>query len=105
MNTFLAFYRSSIGRKWVVALTGLVLLGFVIGHMLGNLQIFWGPEQLNAYAVHLRDLGIFLWIIRIFLITCFVLHVWNTIILTKENHGCRFAMITQLDVTVLYTTY
>ena len=89
MNPILAFYRSSIGRKWVVAITGLVLFGFVIGHMLGNLQMFWGPDQINSYAVHLRDLGPLLWIVRIVLLTCFVLHIQCTIALARANRAAR----------------
>ena len=55
---------SSIGSKTVMALTGLGLLGFVIVHMLGNLQIFAGPEKLNGYAKTLQDLGPLLWVMR-----------------------------------------
>lgn len=90
MNTSsAAFYRSSIGRKWIVAITGLILLAFVVGHMLGNLQIFWGPDQLNSYAVHLRDLSPLLWVVRIVLIVCFVTHIITTISLAKENRAAR----------------
>ena len=51
------FIHSSVGRKIIVALTGVILILFVIGHLLGNLQIFLGPEWINAYSQHLRDLG------------------------------------------------
>jgi succinate dehydrogenase / fumarate reductase cytochrome b subunit len=64
-------------------------MGFVVGHMLGNLQVFWGPSQINAYAVHLRDLGPFLWVIRIFLLTCFILHIVCTIALVRANRAAR----------------
>ncbi|HEY8651035.1 MAG TPA: succinate:quinone oxidoreductase, partial [Chthoniobacterales bacterium] len=64
MNAFSAFYHSSVGKKMIVAITGILLILFVIGHLLGNLQIFLGPEWINAYAQHLRDLGPLLWIIR-----------------------------------------
>ena len=87
MNPLLAFYRSSIGRKWVVAITGLVLFGFVVGHMLGNLQMFWGPDQINSYAVHLRDLGPLLWVVRIVLFVCFVAHIQCTIALAQPNRA------------------
>ena len=59
-----AFHRSSVGRKMIVAVTGVILILFVIGHLLGNLQIFLGPEWINGYAEHLRELGPLLWIIR-----------------------------------------
>ena len=56
-----AFLASSIGRKVVMALTGLVLFGYVVVHMLGNLQIYLGPAALNAYAVKLREMPALLW--------------------------------------------
>jgi succinate dehydrogenase / fumarate reductase cytochrome b subunit len=53
-----AFHRSSVGRKMIVAVTGVILILFVIGHLLGNLQIFLGPEWINGYSGHLRELGL-----------------------------------------------
>ncbi len=81
--------RSSIGRKWIVALTGLVLIGYVIGHMLGNLQIFAGPEKINAYAAFLHSIPGPLWAVRIFLIGAFVLHIVTTIKLAIENRQAK----------------
>ena len=89
MNALLAFYKSSIGKKWVVALTGLVLVGYVFGHLAGNLQIFLAPEHINNYAAFLRSLGALLWIIRAFLIACFILHIFTTIQLVIENRAAR----------------
>ena len=65
MSGFAKTLRSSIGRKYVMAGTGLGLLGFVIAHMLGNLQVFLGRDKLNAYAKGLADLGALLWVARI----------------------------------------
>src|SRR5947209_1252741 len=79
------FCHSSVGRKLIVAITGVVLILFVIGHLLGNLQIFLGPEWINSYAQHLRDLGVFLWVIRGFLLIAVVLHIYYTIRLALEN--------------------
>jgi succinate dehydrogenase / fumarate reductase cytochrome b subunit len=84
-----AFHRSSVGRKMIVAVTGIVLILFIIGHLLGNLQIFLGPDWINGYAQHLRDLGPLLWIIRIFLIVTVVLHIYFTIQLAIENRRAR----------------
>jgi len=68
VNPLFRFCSSSIGRKWIVALTGLVLFGFVIGHLIGNLQVFLGsPEPLNRYGAFLQGLGELLWAIRFFL--------------------------------------
>lgn len=89
MNRILPFYRSSIGRKVIVAVTGIILLLFVIGHLLGNLQIFLGPEWINGYSQHLRDLGPLLWAVRVFLLIAVVLHIYFTILLAIENKRAR----------------
>ena len=88
-SALLAFYQSSIGKKWVVALTGLALVGFVIGHLIGNLQIFLPADYINTYAHKLQGLGPLLWIIRLGLLAMFVLHVVNTISLVRENRAAR----------------
>src|SRR5213079_2648069 len=80
-----AFCHSSVGRKMIVAITGLILILFVIGHLLGNLQIFLGPEWINGYSQHLRDLGPLLWLVRIFLLISVILHIYFTIQLALEN--------------------
>jgi len=81
--------RSSVGRKMIVAITGIILILFVIGHLLGNLQIFLGPEWINGYSQHLRDLGPLLWMIRAFLLIAVVLHIYFTILLAIENRRAR----------------
>jgi len=73
----------------IVAVTGVILILFVIGHLLGNLQIFLGPEWINAYSQHLRDLGPLLWLIRVFLLTTVILHIYFTILLAIENRRAR----------------
>jgi len=73
----------------IVAVTGVILILFVIGHLLGNLQIFLGPEWINAYSQHLRDLGPLLWLIRIFLLVSVILHIYFTILLAIENRRAR----------------
>jgi succinate dehydrogenase / fumarate reductase, cytochrome b subunit len=84
-----AFCHSSVGRKIIVAVTGLILLLFVIGHLLGNLQIYLGPEWINAYSQHLRDLGPLLWMIRGFLLVTVILHIYFTLQLAIENRRAR----------------
>src|SRR5260370_13059000 len=81
--------HSSVGRKMIVAVTGVILILFVIGHLLGNLQIFLGPEWINAYSQHLRDLGPLLWLIRAFLLIAVILHIYFTILLAIENRRAR----------------
>ena len=73
----------------IIAVTGVILILFVIGHLLGNLQIFLGPEWINAYSQHLRDLGPLLWLIRVFLLTTVILHIYFTILLAIENRRAR----------------
>jgi succinate dehydrogenase cytochrome b subunit len=89
VTAFSAFYRSSIGRKMIVALTGVILTFFVVGHLLGNLQIFLGPRWVNDYAQHLRDLGPLLWLMRIVLLVSVLLHIYFTILLAIENRRAR----------------
>jgi succinate dehydrogenase / fumarate reductase cytochrome b subunit len=83
------FCHSSVGRKMIVAGTGVILILFVIAHLLGNLQIFLGPEWINAYSQHLRDLGPLLWLIRVFLLITVILHIYFTILLAIENRRAR----------------
>jgi len=83
------FYQTSIGKKFIVAVTGLILIGFIVGHLLGNLQIFLGAEYINSYAEKLRSLGVFLWVIRAFLLVTVLLHIWFTIRLVIDNRRAR----------------
>ncbi|MBI2813137.1 MAG: succinate dehydrogenase cytochrome b subunit [Opitutae bacterium] len=89
MNLLGYLFKSSIGRKFLMAFTGLVLFGFVAGHLAGNLQIFLPPARINAYAHMLESLGAGLWLIRAFLLLCLVIHVWLAIQLTLENRAAR----------------
>jgi succinate dehydrogenase / fumarate reductase, cytochrome b subunit len=92
----LDFYGSAIGKKAVMALTGIFLLGWVLLHMLGNLKIFTGENHLNAYSLYLRDIGepilphtSFLWIVRTLLIIAFVFHIHSAYSLTLMNRKAR----------------
>ena len=82
------FCHSSVGRKMIVAVTGVILILFVIGHLLGNLQIFLGPEWINAYSQHLRDLGPLLWLIRAFLLTAVQTGLIKTIVVGDVERRC-----------------
>src|SRR5256712_11098680 len=85
MNALFAFYHSSVGKKMIVAITGIILILFVVGHLLGNLQIFLGPEWINGYSQHLRDLGPLLWLIRSFLLVTVAFHIYFTVLLARGN--------------------
>jgi succinate dehydrogenase / fumarate reductase, cytochrome b subunit len=84
-NPLIAFYQSSIGKKYVVAVTALFLILYVLGHLVGNLQIYLGPDRINAYAKFLHDLGPILWVVRVILLAAFVIHIVATIQLAQEN--------------------
>src|SRR3954471_2911698 len=89
MNVVAGFFQSTLGRKFIMALSGIVLFGFVVGHMVGNLQIFLGPESINRYGAFLQGLGEALWGVRIALLITIILHVWAATSLTLENRAAR----------------
>ena len=81
---------SSLFKKYLMALTGIVLIGFVFVHMLGNLQILLGQESINAYAHALQSLPLpILWGSRVFLFVCVFLHALTAYLLIKENRAAR----------------
>lgn len=89
MNALLRPWRSSLGAKYLMALTGVGLIGFVVVHMLGNLLIFAGPDALNSYAQSLKDHPGLLWTARIGLLAIFLLHVVLGIRLSLQNKSAR----------------
>lgn len=89
MEKALTFIDTTIGKKIVMALSGLAMFGFVIGHMLGNLQVFLGPEAFNAYAVGLHSLGGLLWVARIGLLVALVAHVVTALQLVARSSAAR----------------
>ena len=82
-NRALRFFEATIVKKAVMALTGLVLFAFVTGHLLGNLQVFLGPDRLNAYAAFLKSNLEILWGVRTILLVCVVAHIVVTIQLAQ----------------------
>lgn len=82
-------FRSSIGRKFLMAVSGVILVGFVIGHLVGNLQIFSHPDKINGYAHFLQSLGGALWAARIALLVAVGVHIWAAVVLTIENRRAR----------------
>ena len=89
MSRALTFYSTSIGKKVVMAITGLILFGFVIGHMLGNLQVFMGAKQMNAYAAMLKANATLLWGVRIVLLVGVILHIVAAVQLTRMSQRSR----------------
>ena len=88
-HPILLWLFSSIGKKTIVALTGIGLVLFVTGHLLGNFTIYLGPDWLNGYAEHLQGLGPILWVIRLGLLAVVGLHIVFTMLLWHENHAAR----------------
>jgi succinate dehydrogenase / fumarate reductase, cytochrome b subunit len=89
-------YRSAVGKKYVMAVTGIMLMGFVLFHMVGNLKMYLGIEDINHYGEFLREIlvpflprTVFLWIMRTGLIAAFVLHVHAAYALTRMNSRSR----------------
>jgi succinate dehydrogenase / fumarate reductase cytochrome b subunit len=82
-------FRSTIGRKILMAVTGLILIGFVAGHLVGNLQVFSHPDKINGYAHFLQSLGPLLWVVRLGMLAAVVIHIWAATALTLENQAAR----------------
>ncbi len=90
LNPVRALWDSTIGKKVVMAVTGMIGIGFVLGHMIGNLQVFQGAERLNAYGALLHGpLNEALWAVRVVLIACVVLHVVAAYQLTQRDRAAR----------------
>jgi succinate dehydrogenase / fumarate reductase, cytochrome b subunit len=102
MAAAIGLYRTTIGKKVVMAVTGLILVGFIIGHMVGNLKAFDSPEHLNEYGVFLRQVGYpllgpeqALWTVRIVLLTAVILHIVaaaQLTILDRQSRQQRYAV-------------
>lgn len=89
MSRILAFYRTTIGKKFIMAATGLVLLLFALGHLVGNLQVYSGAERLNAYAALLHHSQGLLWTVRIVLLAVVLLHISTAVLLWLHNANAR----------------
>jgi len=84
------FLRSSVGRKWLVALSGLFLIGFVVVHMAGNLQMFSPTtDAINRYAHLLKSNTLLLWAFRLALLTAAAAHIWAALSLARENRAAK----------------
>src|SRR5262250_2815980 len=89
MNLCTNIFRSSLGKKYIMAVTGFVMFLFVIGHLAGNLQIFLGPEAINRYGHFLQTNPELIWPARLFLLLMLFLHIWAAVRLTAENRAAR----------------
>ncbi len=89
MIRFCGYVLTSVGSKVLVALSGVGLAGFVVFHMLGNLQVFQGQEALNTYAAFLREMPMLLWTARLGLLGVVTLHIAIAIRLAWQNRQAR----------------
>jgi succinate dehydrogenase / fumarate reductase, cytochrome b subunit len=93
---FVELYRTSVGKKYLMAVTGMIWMGYVLAHMIGNLKMYLGEEDLNSYAEFLKKLAYplapekaVLWIFRIVLAAALILHVVIAVQLTRQNRKAR----------------
>ena len=96
MQRVATLYRSSVGKKILMSVTGIVLFGFIVLHMVGNLKVLLGPEELNAYAVFLRTVGYpavpnqtVLWAVRLVLLFCVSVHVVAALQTWAQSRAAR----------------
>ena len=89
MGRLRGFYASMVGKKVVMGVTGLIGIGFVILHSVGNLLVFSGPEAINSYSHFLKNTGELLWTLRVVLIAAVVLHVIAAVQLTRQSRAAR----------------
>jgi len=96
MSWFSDLYRSAVGKKAVMAVSGVILFGFVLIHMIGNLKLYEGPQYLNNYAGWLREVGApavptsgLLWIFRSVLLVAVALHIWAAWQVTRMSQAAR----------------
>lgn len=101
------FYRSAIGKKWVMAVTGVALIGYIVAHLIGNLKMYLGAEEINLYGEALRDLGghlvprtSLLWLLRLGLLAATILHVHAAYSLTYTNWKARGGRYRERDYLV-----
>src|SRR5438270_7577502 len=109
-----SLWRSTIGKKYVMAISGLIWFGYLIVHLWGNLKIYAGTTYLNDYGDFLRTVGEpffgfsqLLWLARIFLIPAFVVHIWAAMQLTARDRASRpvkYAMRKNLESTIASRT-
>src|SRR5438093_13749449 len=89
MNIVANLFKSSLGRKYIMAISGGALFLFVVGHLLGNLQIFLGPKAINRYGDFLQSNKEILWPARLGLLLMVALHIWAAVKLSDENKAAR----------------
>ncbi|CAN5540306.1 hypothetical protein BH10BAC6_BH10BAC6_08970 [soil metagenome] len=105
MRPFREVWQSTIFTKWVMAITGLLIVGFLLGHLSGNMLMFLGQEHMNEYGVELRSLlhGAGIWVVRLGLVAIFCLHILSALKLSGRNRKARptrYAKVTPQESTL-----
>jgi len=105
MRPFREVWQSTIFTKWVMAITGLLIVGFLLGHLSGNMLMFLGQEHMNEYGVELRSLlhGTGIWVVRLGLVVIFCLHILSALKLSGRNRKARparYAKVTPQESTL-----
>ncbi len=101
---FVELWQTAVGKKWIMAITGVMLMGFVFVHAIGNLKMYLGPTDFDHYSEFLREIlvpilprTIFLWLLRIGLIAAFVFHIWAAASLTAMNRKANSPYMSRRD--------
>ncbi len=101
---FVELWQTAVGKKWIMAITGVMLMGFVFAHAVGNLKMYLGPADFDHYSEFLREIlvpilprTIFLWLLRIGLIAAFVFHIWAAASLTAMNRKANAPYVSRRD--------
>lgn len=89
MNSAAHLFKSSLGKKYLMAISGFMLVFFIMTHMMGNFQIFFGPPWINAYGEFLHERHEVIWPARIILVAMVILHIWAAFALRAENKAAR----------------
>ncbi|MFL5638437.1 MAG: succinate dehydrogenase cytochrome b subunit [Gemmatimonadaceae bacterium] len=100
MSRLRGFYGSMVGKKAIMGVTGLIGIGFVILHSLGNLLVFRGPDAINSYSRFLKGTGELLWTLRVVLIVAVILHVVVAVQLTRQSRAARPIAYTKREAQV-----
>lgn len=98
----LKFWQTTVGKKAIMAVTGFILFGFIVGHLVGNLQIFLPPEKINHYSAALKSVPLLLWSARITLLIAVGLHIWSSFqlwLLQREARPVSYVKKANLNST------
>jgi succinate dehydrogenase / fumarate reductase cytochrome b subunit len=110
MRRLFSLWGTTVGKKIAMAVTGVILIGFVVGHMIGNLKVFMGPEAFNHYAEGLRTFGDpffargqLLWLIRVVLLAAVLVHIGAAVLLVRHSRRARPVGYTKYDGGMVFS--